>query len=503
MEIRVLIDTNILIQLEEIGPSGTIRPEYQELHAVIVKYKLTALHHPESVTDIENDLDFDRKRATLSRLAKYPSLEDPPKAEAGELEDLFSGIRNQNDLVDCKFLYALHKNSVAYLISEDDGVHRRATFQGLDDRVLYVREAIELFRRRFEPTSVKHPRVEEVFCYNIKIEEPIFESLKIDYPTASDTGFEPWFQKCCKDGRKAWVVRVENELAGICIHKTDEKSEHGFPLPSMKLCTFKIHEPHRGAKLGELLLRMAFEYAIKNAIKIVWITAQEKQAALIKFLKTFGFQVHGDLDGKDMIFFKEMFPPRDLDRMEALDFHIRYNPSVYDDREIQKFVIPIKPPFHEILFPEKAQQLQLPGIQIVPGNTIKKVYLCHAAVKCLPKGALIYFYRSAPAKDLITMGIVEQSQRLSGADAVLAAIGKRSVYSQSEVEQMAKKEILVIHFRFIRHFDAGVLLDVLKERKILAGPPQSIQSLPEKKYLKLKKLLALPSKERRRGKAVS
>ena len=164
-------------------------------------------------------------------------------------------------------------------------------------------------------------------------------------------------------------------------------------------------------------------------------------------------------------------------------------------KKFKKFIIPIQNKFHDSLFPEMAQQLSLGGISpssVIPGNTIRKLYLSHANIKDLPAGSPIFFYRSSPAQHITTVGIVESAKRLMDVESLAAAIGKRSVYSHEEVKKMIEKEVLVINFRLAYHRDAGIHFSELSRARILNGPPQTIMELPHDRYLRLKALYRSP-----------
>jgi len=339
VEISFLIDTNIAIQLEEPGQNGEIKGPFALLHAQILKFKISTFIHPVSVDDVNNDKNEARKKETLSRLKKYPFLQSPPKPIGNQLEELFGGFTDTNDVVDANILFALFRNCASYLVTEDLGIHKRAKNAGLDDRVLGVSEALDLLKRTFEPSAVFLPSIEEEFAYNISIDDPLFDSLKADYP-----GFAKWYkEKCCEKHRKVWVIRPEGKLAGICLYKHDDREEYsGIDMPSMKLSTFKVSDDFRGAKYGELLLKMAINYAVSNGMKSIWVTTRPKQTILIQFLKDFGFSAHSEYAGEDMIFYKQLFVPTGTQSMPPLDFHIKYNPHFLDTPEIKKYAIPIK-----------------------------------------------------------------------------------------------------------------------------------------------------------------
>lgn len=88
------------------------------------------------------------------------------------------------------------------------------------------------------------------------------------------------------------------------------------------------------------------------------------------------------------------------------------------------------------------------------------------------------------------MGIVEKVRRLNDMDSLATAIGRRSVYSLEAIEEMIKKDVLVIDFRFICHSEESVgLPDLLEKNRVFNNrPPQSIAKLDHSKYLELKKI---------------
>ena len=101
---------------------------------------------------------------------------------------------------------------------------------------------------------------------------------------------------------------------------------------------------------------------------------------------------------------------------------------------------------------------------------------------------MIFFYTSAPHSAANTIAIVEKSERYKDEESLSAAIGKRSVYTQSQISEMIKKEVLVIHFRIIRHFEE-IPLKELKRTGVLKSQPQTIGQISNDSYKKLKKLI--------------
>ena len=486
-----LIDTNIVIKLED---DRIIEDAFTKFYRLCKENSVVACIHPLSEKDIQNDGDEQRKEKTLSKIKKYTVIKDPPIAEETDLKDSFGAINSPNDKIDCQLLYALQRHAVSFLVTEDNGIHQRAKKLSLKNKVLTINQSINVLERLFpQEIKIALPNIKYRRLYNLETDDKIFNSLKEDYPK-----FQEWLKRCAEEQVEAWIVKTSNsnKIESICIHKeANEKDyvEYHLPKRSLKLATFKVDECHRGKKLGELMLKQAFLYAIENNFKACWITVFPKHKDLIDFIKDFGFSEIGTTNlidketGKKEMVFQKIFVKPDNYDLEGLDYHIKYFPF-YDDREdIRKYIIPIKKDYYETLFPEKKIQQSFPGMEReIPGNTIKKVYLCHASIRRLKRGDLLFFYISSPLQSIASIGIVESTFCSTELSKVISYIGKRSVYSFLEIKKMIEKELLVIEFRFVKHLNQGVTLSQLEKQKMIEGPPQSIQEL--KNYKKFKQI---------------
>ena len=444
--IRFLLDTNIGIQLEELDSgTGEIRSSFKHFAELSHKYGIKLFHHPDSHLDIQNDADQDRQKATRSRFEKYPALKAVPHGEGGELEELFTAINGPNDLVDCQMLYALHRDCIEYLISEDAGLHRRARYSGLNERVFTIDEAITFLQKYFGEESFVYPNTQKIFLSEVRIEDTFFDSLKEDYPK-----FPAWFKGMQDKGEVCWTIEANDQIAAICIieNKGFGKLPYRANKKTLKACTFKVSDDFRGSKYGELLLKNLFTHCVQQDYDLVYLTTHRKQSVLMYFLKDFGFQLgprpksNGELE-----YFKTFYPPpANHPRVDPVEFHKIWSPYFYDDKNIQKYVIPIQPKYHDILFPEiRLETLMFEDTsKVPPGNTIKKAYLCHSPTKVLERGSIILFYRSSPSQTLTTLGIVEETKRFTDLPSLLKMVGKRSVYSVQEIREMLKKDVMVI-----------------------------------------------------------
>jgi len=70
--------------------------------------------------------------------------------------------------------------------------------------------------------------MEKVLVSELDVDSPFFASLRGDYP-----GFRKWWDRISRQGREAFVVRMENELQAILILKIEEDLVESVPqLPS-------------------------------------------------------------------------------------------------------------------------------------------------------------------------------------------------------------------------------------------------------------------------------
>ena len=147
---------------------------------------------------------------------------------------------------------------------------------------------MQWLKQTFVAKTVELPHVIERKAYELNERDPIFASLREDYPP-----FDGWYKFCCKQvHRDCWVLEIDSEIAGLIIRKTETHSEaqtqHRVP-KILKICTFKVRDEYLGEKFGELLLKQALWFAQHNNYDLVYLTVYPKHALLISLLKYYGF----------------------------------------------------------------------------------------------------------------------------------------------------------------------------------------------------------------------
>ncbi len=477
--VRFLIDSNIFIPLEPTRltdvEAGT--PLATEFARLVTEAGHQLCVHPSTLEDIRRDQEETRRTLREIQFTKYPALTEPPRPSLRMEEILGAVARETNDWVDHQLLAALDANAVDLLVTEDQSLTRKAARIGLEQRVYTIPEAISFVRDLFDLAPPPPPAVEQIIAHNLDETDPIFESLRSDYD-----GFDDWLTKCKLEHREARVVRGEgSEYAGICIIKREETGEFGLKGKVLKLCTFKISERHNGFRFGELLLKDIFEYASINKFEMIYVTVFERHGHLMALLGNFGFQpiAFKTAHGETVLVKRLSFTNQELASLDPLEFNIRFGPSAIRLVGVPTFLIPIMPEFHRLLFPDAETQLTIFPGRHPCGNSIRKAYLCNAAIRRITPGSNLLFYHSEKKQMIMVLGVVEQTMVSSTPANIARYVGKRTVYSFKQIQELCNKEVLAILFRQSFLLPEPITLEELKKKKYISAAPQSIMQLPE------------------------
>lgn len=74
--------------------------------------------------------------------------------------------------------------------------------------------------------------------------------------------------------------------------------------------------------------------------------------------------------------------------------------------------------------------------------------------KGLKEGDILLFYRSNDVRELTSLGVVEKVyENVTEPNQIVSYVGKRSVYSRKEIEEMVNKPTKVILFKWHLHFE--------------------------------------------------
>jgi GNAT superfamily N-acetyltransferase len=469
--VKLLIDTNILIPLDpatqaEQGESPLIAEVYQRAQQA----KAEVYYHPASKRDFARDPDVPRRRSHELALAKYLPLPSPPLAPELDVQ-LGSPAHGSNDWVDNQLVIALKKHAVELLITNDGGLRRKARRLGLEQSVLSAGEALQTLRLYYDEAPPAPPALTPALAHELDENDRFFDSFAADYD-----GFKDWLLKAKKTHRQCWYAKnAEGKLDAACIVKHEEDD-----LPPevtgkvLKICMLKVAEPARGRSLGEQLFKAVFGFAYENRYDSIFVTLfEDKQERLVEDLEDFGFQLSVQRRAKNEAQMWKLLSPPAGDTRAGLDAHVAFGPRFVDFRA-PVYAVPIEPRFVEQLFPEQTPQTSMMP-QAACANAMRKAYLSGSRITPPPPGSVLVFYRSQMQQGVVAIGVVEASERHSTADSVASFVGKRTVYTHSNIEGMLKKgDVLAMRFREARLPRDPIRLAVLKARGLLKGAPQSI-----------------------------
>jgi hypothetical protein len=484
-QLRLLLDTNILIPLED--SMLVLTPSLASFVRLAGVGGHQLLYHPASKTDIDRDKDAQRRDRTIARLQQYTRLEGAPPSP------LNTSQTSANDACDNDILHALECFAVHALVTEDKEIHAKARQAGFGNRVYNIQTAEDWLRRLLpEPAEVHLPNIEDVpmFSLTSQLDTPLFDSLRSSYDTP-ERNFNKWFHDKACTGRKAWIARTEQgSIAAICIYamQTNEvinDAKESLQGLSLKLCTFKVGEQIRGRKIGELFLKAAFRFATDNQCESIFIHTSVDQFYLLALLNDFGFQRRG-MYGADIMLVKAHPSSPPVEDIPALDYAKLYFPHYRNDAAVQKFLVPIQPKYHQILFPDLVRQRQLFNGGSVAGNAIKQAYLCKAPTNQVKPGDIVLFYRTGDERAVTTLGIVERYEVHDNATDIMQIVSRRTVYSQRDIEGMAERTpTKVMLFRLASHFPSPIPYSTLTQEGIVSGAIQSITRISDDAFSKI------------------
>lgn len=417
----------------------------------------------------------------------------------GNLEELRGILEDADILLDPQKLSVENLRDIAdsndFIITENRDIHKASNKLDILDKILLVDEALQVFRGYLKRDAVMAPpALRNELVGNLNYDDPIFDSLKEEYQQ-----FENWFKKISE--RNSWVhYRTDGRIGALLIYKLEDESidDSEPPLPKkkrLKIATLKV--THSGYKIGELFLKLAVDVSVKNGVNEIYLTHFTKSPdRLVELISDYGFiKIAVKDNGKD-IFVKRLTIKGDEKQKyhSPIEISRRFYPSFYDGNDVKKFIVPIQPIYHNKLFtdfPKRQTTLgEHSGDFIIEGNTIKKAYISHSNIKRMSPGDLILFYRSEDLKAITTIGVVEEIHvGISCAECVLRLAGKRTVFSQHEIQTLVQEgPVSVFLFRHHIHLTKPVDIKELLVEGILKGAPQSVMECSPEKYIKIKEL---------------
>lgn len=386
---KVLYDTNMFAYLLD---NKVVSPKVGKLTRMLYDIDdIVIVIHPKTLEEARNTKDEEQKNIFLSKLRVYRQIEKPPRATQLFIEQF--NISSDNDVIDCELLYSVKQNCADFLITNDFKLKKKATRMGLGTKVLDIDEALIKFKTEDNSKDIDTPIfINEENLTSIELEDSFLDSLREDYQ-----GFDNWFIRKQREGKKAFVVRDNDKVSALLMLKEEDGTEKNKAfekdLPKgkrLKVCTLKVQQT--GKRIGESFIKLIFESAFQKEADYIYVTVFEKHESLINLLKEYGFEYYTKkrtLNSKGEVCLESVYI-NDLSKKEGYPY------INYTEQKIH--LVPIQPIFNELLFPEYEKNMQISiedySADKTVANAITKAYICKSSTKKIRHNDILVFYGS-------------------------------------------------------------------------------------------------------------
>lgn len=486
---RILLDTNIIIHREA---SKVYNQDIGLLFHWLDKLHYQKCIHPATVEEINSYQDEEVVNTMKIKIVNYNVLKTLSQ-DTPETSHLNSFDKIQNDFNDTAILKELLNKRVDYLITEDKGIHRKAKFLGINEKVFKIDSFIE--KVSFENPDLSDYKVLSVkkeFFGNINLKDNFFASFIEDYQE-----FEWWFNK--KADNISYICETNGEVKAFLYLKVEDSNSENYnditpnfpPKKRLKIGTFKVEST--GYKLGERFLKIIFDNALRNNVEELYVTIfdkREEQQRLISLLEEWGFVHWGTKETKNGT---EQVLIRDFNK------NVNINPQLsfpFASSNVNKFIVPIYPEYHTELFPDSILNNESPRnfVENEPHrNALKKVYISRSFNRNLTPGDLIIFYRTGGNYQGVvsTIGIVESViDNIPSEEKFINLCRKRSVFSDAELKSYwnwtPNNRPFIVNFLYVDSFPTPkVNLNKLRELNIINSAPRGFEPIENTKFVEL------------------
>jgi len=494
MQIKVLLDTNIIIHRETKDP---VNKDIGRLFRWIDRLGYRKCVHQVTINEISKNQDIKARKVFLIKMESYYKLPTvaPLKIEVQNISKKYD--KTENDKNDTILLNEVFSGRVDLLITEDRDIRTKAVELGIDDKVFTIDEFLEkVIAENPEQLDYKVPSVRREFFGNISLQDEFFDSFKEDY-----VGYERWFNK--KADETAYVCQSDERVVGLLYLKIETESEpypditpRFAPKRRLKIGTFKVQL--NGFKLGERLLKIVFDNALHLSVDEIYVTIFPKrieQVRLINLLKDFGFHYNGikeSSSGKEEVYIRDF----------SIKASISSPKTTYPfmAKNARKFLVPIRPEYHTSLLPDSILKTESP-LDFVENepfrNAISKVYVSRSLRRDLRTGDIIIFYRTGGFyKSVVTtLGIVENVYAsIKDAHQFINLCRKRSVFTDEQLKEQWEanpyNRPFVVNFLYSYSFPKRINLKRLIELRVIRdieSAPRGFEQISDESFHKILK----------------
>ncbi len=469
---KILLDTNILLHREA---NRVINKDIGVLFNWLDKLHYEKCISPLSIQEIRKYKDAQVVATIETKIKNYNLLKTqaPESDEIQAIRDKFD--TTDNDKIDTSLLKEVFAKRIDYLITEDRGIHKKATLLNIEHLVFSINDFLEkVTTENPELSDYKTLSVKRSYFGKLDIRDSFFDSFRDDYQ-----GFDGWFNS--KAEEVSYVCKSQDQKIVAFLYVKVETEQENYtdiqpklpPKKRLKIGTFKVIST--GYKLGERFLKIIFDNALRHNVDEIYVTIFKKtdnQEFLISLLKDWGFTHHGIKStptGDEQVYIKDFHPiPNKNDPKFTYPFI---------DRNRQILVVPIYPQYHTELLPDSILDNEKPEnfIDNKPHrNAIQKVYISRSINKNLNEGDIILFYRTGGFhKSVITtIGIVDSVYKnIPNQEMFISLCKKGSVFSDEELlkhwNHIPNNRPFIVKFLYLYSFPKRLNMNKLIELNII------------------------------------
>jgi hypothetical protein len=489
-----LLDTNILIHRET---ASVVRPEIGDVFRWLDRIRAEKCVHPRTIEEIRRHQDSRVVQSFEAKLQSYHQLQTLAP-DTPEIRQLRQHDRTSNDVIDTDLILEVHADRVDLLLTEDRTIHAKANALGIDDRVRCIESFLEqVMHAHPDLVDYRVLSVRKEFFGNIDVRSAFFDSFRMAYPS-----FDVWFNR--KAEEVAYVCRGQDGsiLAFLYVKPEGPDEPYADITPAfaarhrLKIGSFKA--AHYGFKLGERLLKIVFDNALRLGVDEIYVTAFPRTVetqSLVAMLEGWGFRKWGTKDsgyGAEPVCVRLSAPSASLTDPAST--------YPYMSLAARKFIVPIYPQYHTELFPDSILNRELPMdfVENRPNRkAIRKAYISRSRFRNLQSGDIVVFYRTgdgvAPAHYTAvatTLGVVESVRDgIADFDSFRRACKGVSVFTDEELRQHwdynRSNRPCVVRFLCTYSLPRRPNLSTMKNARVLVEHPRGFEPLTDEGFLRL------------------
>jgi hypothetical protein len=237
------------------------------------------------------------------------------------------------------------------------------------------------------------------------------------------------------------------------------------------------------------MLNAALQFSVSRSIDEVFVTVLPKYDDLVQFFRHFGFSEIGR-DHGELVMLKKIPETGAFINSGGLESIQESFPRAPGRADIRRFIVPIRPEYHRVLFPEfglgrsEVTPPIPPVLSSAAGNAVRKAYLSRSRTELVRSGDLLYFFRSWDLHRVTHLGVVEAVKRLHRVVDVLNFVGNRTVLKRDEVREFCRRgPVLCVLFWSLGEIPHQFTADELREARI--GVPLSIRQVRTDRWTRL------------------